>query len=127
MSSWPLLLGKSMRVIIAGSRDIDDIFEVLDAVKLSGFNITRAVCGMAKGVDTLGEEYAIFHDIPIDYWPANWQLYKAAAGAIRNEQMARNADALIAVWDGRSPGTKNMIKIAKALGLKVYIHNASNN
>lgn len=116
-----------MRVIIAGSRDIDDIFEVLEAIKLSGFTITRVVCGKAKGIDTLGEEYAIFNDIPVDYWPANWQLHGKAAGAIRNEQMARNADALIAVWDGRSPGTKNMIKIAKALGLKVYIHNASNN
>jgi hypothetical protein len=36
--------------------------------------------------------------------------------------MAYYADALIAVWDGKSPGTKHMIKIATELGLKVYIH-----
>jgi hypothetical protein len=35
--------------------------------------------------------------------------------------MAKYADALIAVWDGKSRGTKNMIDEAKKLGLKVYV------
>ncbi len=116
-----------MRVIIAGSRGITDYVQVLIAVGMSKFDVTTVVSGCAKGVDTLGEEYAEDCNIPVDRYPANWAVNGRAAGAIRNEQMARNADALIAVWDGRSPGTKNMIKIAKALGLKVYIHNASNN
>lgn len=116
-----------MRVIIAGSRDIEDIFEVLQAIKDADFEITTVVSGCAKGVDTLGEQFAEYYNIPVIQYPANWVENGRAAGPIRNEQMARNADALIAVWDGRSPGTKNMIKIAKALGLKVYIHNASNN
>ena len=37
--------------------------------------------------------------------------------------MAAYAEALIAVWDGVSGGTKDMIERAKAHGLKVYIHN----
>jgi hypothetical protein len=36
--------------------------------------------------------------------------------------MAENAEALIAVWDGVSRGTKNMIEEAKARNLAVYIH-----
>jgi hypothetical protein len=29
--------------------------------------------------------------------------------------------ALIAVWDGKSPGTKHMIETAKARGLPVFV------
>ena len=36
--------------------------------------------------------------------------------------MAENAEALIAVWDGMSRGTKNMIDTAKSLGLRVFVH-----
>ncbi len=35
--------------------------------------------------------------------------------------MACYADALVAVWDGRSRGTGDMIRRAKAHGLKVHI------
>jgi len=44
-----------------------------------------------------------------------------AAGPKRNEQMANDADALIAFWDGKSKGTKNMIDAANKLGLYVII------
>ncbi len=35
--------------------------------------------------------------------------------------MASNADALIALWDGTSKGTKGMIDLAKKRGLKVFV------
>ena len=41
---------------------------------------------------------------------------------MRNRQMAENADALIAYWDGESRGTKNMIEEAKKRGLKIPIY-----
>ena len=40
--------------------------------------------------------------------------------------MAENADALIAIWDGQSRGTKNMIHMAEKAGLKVYVYNMGN-
>jgi len=43
------------------------------------------------------------------------------AGPLRNERMAQNADALIAIWDGKSPGTRDMIARAHKHGLKVYV------
>lgn len=49
-------------------------------------------------------------------------LSGAKTGHIRNAEMADNADALIAYWDGESRGTKNMIETAKTKGLKVYVH-----
>ena len=36
--------------------------------------------------------------------------------------MATKADALIAVWDGVSRGTKHMIDIAKKNGLSVFVY-----
>jgi hypothetical protein len=36
--------------------------------------------------------------------------------------MAGMADALIAVWDGKSRGTKNMIETAQSMGLKLHVH-----
>ena len=35
--------------------------------------------------------------------------------------MAENADALVAFWDGNSPGTRHMIETAKAHGLAVRV------
>ena len=42
--------------------------------------------------------------------------YNALAGHQRNAKMGDYADALIAVWNGKSTGTRNMIKYMKSLG-----------
>ena len=114
-----------MRTIIAGSRDIDDKKLLESAIAESKFNITIVVCGEARGIDWLGKEWAINHDIPVHSFPANWSLHGKSAGFIRNTEMAENADALIAVWDGESRGTKMMIDLAKKKGLKVFVKDIS--
>jgi hypothetical protein len=111
-----------MRVIIAGSRGINDYQIVLDAIYESPFVIRTVISGGANGVDKLGEKWAKATKRNLEVFHANWALYKQAAGAIRNRQMAEHADALIAVWDGVSPGTANMIDEARKRGLKVYVH-----
>ena len=35
--------------------------------------------------------------------------------------MADSADALIAIWDGKSVGTKDMIRRARKTGLTVFV------
>lgn len=40
---------------------------------------------------------------------------------VRNAQMAKVSDALIAFWDGHSRGTEHMINFAKRRGLDVTI------
>jgi hypothetical protein len=110
-----------MRVIIAGSRGIHDYAKVCDAVRHSGFAISRVVSGMAAGVDTLAVRYASEHGLPCDRFPADWKKWGRRAGYRRNLAMAAYADALIAVWDGRSPGTRHMIAVAKARGLRIFV------
>jgi len=86
------------------------------------FSITEVVSGGAAGVDMLGERWALRQGIPTTVFQANWNAHGKAAGPIRNKQMAEYADALIAVWDGESPGTKNMIETMEKLGKPVLIY-----
>ena len=115
-----------MKVIVAGCRYIDDYDVVAQAIKESGFKVTEVVSGRAKGVDKLGERWADHNKIPVKPFPADWDKHGKAAGLIRNEEMARYADALVAVWDGESRGTLNMINtmgaVGKGNGTYVYMH-----
>ena len=112
---------KQLRVIIAGGRDVHNYDALLEAIAESQFPIATVVCGGATGADTLGERYAMEMNLKITYFFPNWDLHGRAAGPIRNRQMAENADALIALWDGKSRGTKNMIETAEKKGLLVYV------
>lgn len=114
-----------MKTIIAGSRTITDYRLVEDAVKESGFEITTVISGAARGVDWLGEKWALERDIPVEFFPADWNKYGKKAGYLRNEQMARVGEALVAITTG-SPGTAHMIKLATENGLKVYVKNVHN-
>jgi hypothetical protein len=107
-----------MKVIIAGSRDIDNYDAVKSAIKLSEYDITEIVCGEARGVDSLGRKWAMENNIPIASFPItsqDWDTYGRSAGHIRNRTMGDYADALIAIWDGKSRGTKGMIDYMKTL------------
>ena len=119
-----------MKVIIAGSRKIGRYTDwelvklVADAVVRSGFEVTCVVSGGARGIDLAGETWAESKGIGIVRYPAEWDKFGKAAGMIRNREMADNADALIAVWDGSSSGTAGMVREAAERGLKVYVYRA---
>jgi len=51
-----------------------------------------------------------------------WRENGRRAGYLRNVRMSECADALIALWDGWSPGTKHMIDIAVRKGLLTHVH-----
>lgn len=99
-----------MKVIIAGTRNVDDYKLVVDTITRSGYNITEVVSGCATGVDRLGETWARANNIPIKEMPADWHRHGKAAGPYRNREMAEYADAAIIIWDGESRGTRNMIE-----------------
>lgn len=115
-----------MKTIIAGGRNITDYSYVEAAVKESGFNITEVVSGCARGADTLGEKYANNNGIAIKKFPADWDTHGKRAGHIRNCQMGDYADALIALWDGQSKGTKHMIDYATKKELEVFVYMVCN-
>lgn len=110
-----------MKAIVAGSRNVTSYDLVCRAIVESEFEITEIVSGGARGVDALGEKYAIEHGINCRVFKAQWDTYGKRAGPMRNYEMAKYADALIAVWDGLSRGTSNMIGLARREGLKVHV------
>lgn len=109
-----------MKVIIAGSRNITNI-NIDEIIKKSKFDITTLLCGMAKGIDSLSYMWAMKNNIHIIKYYPDWNKYGVAAGPIRNKKMVDYADALIAVWDGVSKGTKSTINFAKEKGIQIYI------
>ena len=111
-----------MKVIIAGGRTITDYNLVLSAIRESEYYITEIVSGMAPGVDTLAIQYSQENNLPMAEFHADWKKYGKSAGPIRNRQMADYAHALIAIWDGESRGTKNMIEEATKRNLHVYVY-----
>lgn len=107
-----------MKVIVAGSRSVTSYEAVAAAIVSSKFTITELVSGGARGVDRLGERWAVEHNVPIKQFLPDWSRGKSA-GMVRNREMANYAEALVAVWDGSSRGTANMIVEAKRRGLPV--------
>lgn len=118
--------GKAMRLIVAGTRSVADQslvdYAVNSFVAIFG-RPSQVLSGTAQGVDRCGEDWATRNEIPVVQYEPDWQAYGTRAGPIRNERMAKNADALVAVWDGRSRGTSSMIDFAHARGLTVLILN----
>ena len=115
------------RLIVCGGKDFQDrdfFREKLDAL-INRYEYVELVSGHAKGADTLAEIYAYNNRIPIKIFRAYWELYGKAAGPKRNREMleyARETDcAVIAFWNGKSRGTGNMLKQAKAAGIECHI------
>lgn len=118
-----------MRVVIAGSRGLccDDL---LREVMTSFTGITEVVSGMEPtGVDAAGVRWAEANGIPVARFPPGWEKFTRRgdghggnpAGMARNEDMAAYGDFLVAIWDGKSPGTRDMIRRMRAKGKPVFI------
>lgn len=110
-----------MRTIIAGCRTATDPKDLRTALTYCGWVPTVVISGTARGADRLGEDWALKNKVPIEKFPADWDEHGKSAGHIRNAEMAETAEALIALWDGVSPGTKSMIEIAKRKKLKLFV------
>ena len=104
--------GDMLRTIIAGGRDFLDYSLLVHTLLTLEFEITEIVSGAARGADRMGEMWGEVTDTPVKKFPADWKKHGKPAGYIRNAEMANYADALVAFWDGKSRGTKNMIDLA---------------
>ena len=122
------------KTIVAGSRKFINkelIHKILDDHRSM---IDEVVSGQARGVDTIGEEWAKSLGIPVVPFEARWKdvsvpgavvrynqygPYNAAAGHMRNELMSNYGEMLILIWDGVSSGSRDMLDRAKARGMKI--------
>jgi hypothetical protein len=110
-----------VKVIIAGSRELNDYEFIKSKIKETKFEITEIVSGGARGVDSLGERYAKENNIPVKVFPADWTKFGKAAGPIRNKEMADYGDSLIAFPVDGGRGTSNMIDTMRKLHKPVEV------
>ena len=141
----------NFRCIIAGGREFNDyplleqkcnhilsryLYNVVE-----GYNTKiEIVSGMADGADKLGGVYAAHNRIKVIPFPAKWSdietsdpcrvkyryngdAYNVLAGHNRNLAMAEYAwfGGLILFWDGKSTGSKSMLKYAEECKLKIKV------
>ena len=119
-----------MKILIAGSRTLHPDNWAWAAESL--INIIRADCpdkgyelitGTAQGIDQI--PYKI-HGWVTEF-PADWDTHGKKAGGIRNAEMAEYCDAAIIIWDGESPGTKNMIANMNRVKKPYILYKVENN
>lgn len=114
------------KLIIAGGRDFNNA-ALLERVLIAMSDTEYAdkaisiVSGMARGADALGYAFAKAHGIKCYEFPAEWNAYGKRAGFMRNADMGRFSDGLLAFWDCESRGTKHMINFMTSLGKPVNV------
>lgn len=112
-----------MHVIFAGPRDFEGKTQHIDfAVAQSGWTVTKVIAGGAQGVDTLAVEWAKAWGIEYEVVEAEWKRYgPRRGGRIRNRAMEPKGERLIALWDGASRGTGDMVAVMERAMKPVYI------
>jgi hypothetical protein len=115
-----------MKLAIVGSRSIYDYAPVkalLDEVLMDNQHITTVVSGGAMGIDRFAAIWAKDNNLQLIEHIPDWQTNGRAAGFIRNEQIIKDADYVVAIWDGVSKGTVNSMQWAKRFNKPLMVCN----
>lgn len=107
-----------MKVAIIGSRSLI----INDLKKYLPENTTEIVSGGAKGIDTCAKELAIRENLILTEFLPDYEKYGRAAPLKRNEKIVDYADLILAFWDEKSKGTKNVIDLSLKKNKKLVIH-----
>lgn len=109
-----------MKVLVCGGRDYKHEIIVRDALDsiLRTDGIKMVIHGDASGADFFAGQWAFRNGIQEVRCPANWKRHGKAAGPIRNEAMLLLQPDLVIAFPGGT-GTANMVKQAKAAGVRV--------
>ena len=108
-----------MIIAVIGSRDFTDygkLKTILDRLKP-----TKIISGGASGADTLGERYADENKIQKVIYLPEWDKYGKGAGFVRNQLIIDDCEMVVALWDGKSRGTRNSIGIAHTQMKPIFI------
>lgn len=116
-----------MKLLVCGGRDYKDwptIKRVLDAVHAKRL-VTMVITGAADGADIRAMVWAALRgikstDFQYEVTPEEWKRVGKAAGPLRNQRMLdeQKPDGVVAFPGGA--GTADMVRSARAAGVKVY-------
>ena len=106
-----------MKVAIIGSRNLS----IRNLEKYIPPETTEIVSGGAKGVDASAREYAKTHNIKLTEFLPDYEKYARNAPFKRNITIIEYADIVLAFWDGKSRGTKFVIKKCGEMNVPVKV------
>lgn len=122
-----------MNLFICGSIKIKDkewIFSrIEDCIAENNFSNITILEGEARGVDLIAKEWALAHAIPVKEYPPDVQLYFRDACHKRNEDMTKDCDFALMLWNGKSYGTFDDIQLCEKYSkpYKICYYNLSEN
>lgn len=108
---------------VVGSRTWTDkqcVFDMLDCYYID-YPQLKIISGGAKGADSMAADWAKSRNVPTQIFRPDWDVYGKRAGFMRNEQIVRACDSVLAFWDGTSKGTLNTIDKARDMQKPVRI------
>lgn len=117
---------EEFKLIVAGSREVTDIALIRKEIdwmtdELLHDRAVSIVSGMARGPDRIAWDYAVEQGVQRYAFPAEWERYGKRAGYLRNAEMAKVADGLLAFHKDQSRGTQHMINTMLKLGKPVRV------
>ena len=116
-----------INIAVVGSRtfeDYDKMKSILDV--FVGIHLEKDICivsGGAKGADSLGEEYARKNNLEFLCFMPEWGKYGKVAAFLRNKDIVKASDRVVAFWNGKSAGTKHTLDEARRSDIPSYIVN----
>ena len=109
-----------MIVAIVGSRGWEDTEAVRKCVTALGPG-DSVVSGGAFGADSLAEAWCLMFGVPCRVVQPDYAIHGRRAPLVRNEEIAKSCDRMVAFWDDKSRGTAHAIKCARSLGKSVDV------
>ena len=107
-----------MKVAVIGSRElrIENVGTYLPK------GVTELVSGGARGVDQSVREYAARTGIKLTEFLPRYERFGRAAPLKRNQEIVAYADLVVALWDGTSRGTAQVIATCRRINKPVTVH-----
>lgn len=109
------------RIAIIGSRTFNDYDLLSKTLEPYKDGISLIVSGGARGADSLGEKWAKENKKSTRIFLPEWKKHGKSAGYIRNKDIVKNSDGVIAFWDGQSKGTQHSFKLCDEMNVPLKI------
>jgi predicted Rossmann fold nucleotide-binding protein DprA/Smf involved in DNA uptake len=122
-----------MNIGVVGSRSFSDyqflkerLYILLfgpDSPRTQELDEVKIISGGADGADSLAIQYAKESSLDWEEFLPEKDKYPGnSCYAIRNQKIVDSSDIIIAFWDGKSPGTRMTINMAKKQNKPVHIY-----
>lgn len=122
-----------VNLMVCGSRELYKSIDKKVEVKVEeileketkDLQVTKLIHGGANGVDSAAQDWAKENNIETEVFEPDYDKYNGKIAPLkRNDTMIEKSDKIIAIWDGKSSGTKYVI--SNAPSSKIIVYNLGN-